>query len=252
MPWQWNNYCQETVETVFPWRLKSRRTAMCTALLELLRGWAYSDLRVINPIFWMHHANIDRIWESWRRANQTGLLPLDTVANADADAKENWDKFDKFAFVDANAALAMASVDDAIKAAAKLGTAYDKLDDVPGEPGAPAMMSFAQADPPTTLSAKKPTPQPTQITKEDAPVKVSVAPAVAPPVALRVRRQGKHTVRARYRCPGARPARCGVPGLYQGSEGPWQSGKGGRAGQDVQSVHALRPWRRPYRGDVAS
>jgi tyrosinase len=137
-----------------------------------------------DPIFWMHHANIDRIWESWRRAKPDGTSPLDTVANADADAKENWDKFDKFAFVDANAALAMASVDDAIKAAAKLGTAYDKLDDVPGEPGAPAMMSFAQADPPTTLSAKKPTPQPTQITKEDAPVKVSVAPAVAPPVAL--------------------------------------------------------------------
>jgi len=66
-----------------------------------------------DPIFWMHHANIDRIWESWRRAKPDGTSPLDTVANADADAKENWDKFDKFAFVDANAALVMASVDDA-------------------------------------------------------------------------------------------------------------------------------------------
>jgi tyrosinase len=136
-----------------------------------------------DPVFWLHHANIDRIWESWRRAKPDGTSPLDAVDNADPDAKENWDKFNRFAFVDANGTLVMTSIEDAIKASVKLGTTYDKLDDVPGEPGAPAMMAFAQAEP-TTLSAQKAAPQPTKITKEDVPVKISVAPAVAPPVAL--------------------------------------------------------------------
>lgn len=31
----------------------------------------------LDPIFWLHHANIDRLWESWNRASQTHLNPGD-------------------------------------------------------------------------------------------------------------------------------------------------------------------------------
>lgn len=137
-----------------------------------------------DPIFWLHHANIDRIWESWRRTGPDGTSPLDTVENAEADAKDNWKKFNKFTFVDADGKVVVANVADAIKASSKLGTSYDKLDSVPGAPGAPAALGFAQAEPPTTLSKKGDDLQPTKITKEGAPVKISVAPAVARPVAL--------------------------------------------------------------------
>ena len=29
-----------------------------------------------DPIFWMHHAEVDRIWQVWRKANPTVAPPL--------------------------------------------------------------------------------------------------------------------------------------------------------------------------------
>ncbi len=40
---------------------------------------AMSDPRTagLDPIFWLHHANIDRLWESWNRARPTNVNPTD-------------------------------------------------------------------------------------------------------------------------------------------------------------------------------
>src|SRR5215472_5599628 len=77
-------------------------------------SWAAND-----PIFWLHHCNIDRIWASWNRAggrNPTGEGFLSQV----------------FTFVDETGMPAQREVADVLDAA-PLGYAYDRyLDRPPG------------------------------------------------------------------------------------------------------------------------
>ncbi|HLY77782.1 MAG TPA: tyrosinase family protein, partial [Caulobacteraceae bacterium] len=42
-------------------------------------GGLMSDPRTaaVDPIFWVHHANIDRLWEVWRRRDARDLNPTD-------------------------------------------------------------------------------------------------------------------------------------------------------------------------------
>ena len=82
--------------------------------------WAAYD-----PIFWMHHCNIDRLWASWNkggRANPTGA----------------WLQ-QGFTFADAQCAKVTAKVGD-VDDIAKLNYSYDRLEPVPAirEPVRPA------------------------------------------------------------------------------------------------------------------
>lgn len=44
-----------------------------------LRGFMGSfSTAALDPIFWLHHANIDRLWQVWRDRNSTHLDPTDT------------------------------------------------------------------------------------------------------------------------------------------------------------------------------
>jgi tyrosinase len=43
-----------------------------------------------DPIFWMHHANVDRIWTSWMRAQQAANLPIMPPDTAAFDTKATW------------------------------------------------------------------------------------------------------------------------------------------------------------------
>ena len=35
------------------------------------------DAAALDPIFWLHHANIDRLWEVWRENPVTNINPTD-------------------------------------------------------------------------------------------------------------------------------------------------------------------------------
>jgi hypothetical protein len=70
-------------------------------------AWAAND-----PVFWLHHSNIDRIWASWNRAGGRNPDDEDFLAA-------------EFAFVDETGRLARTAVGDAIDPSA-LGYAYDR------------------------------------------------------------------------------------------------------------------------------
>jgi tyrosinase len=140
--------------------------------------WAGND-----PIFWMHHANIDRIWESWNRAgfaNPTTTSWLDKT----------------FVFVDEYGQRVVARVRDFTNPAL-LGYSYDSLE-MPPPP--PAAATVARSGSSSTQPASSSTP---------------VAVAVARKVVLGTRatrvslvmsnaRQGSFDQRVRYLRPGRR------------------------------------------------
>lgn len=86
--------------------------------------WAAND-----PIFWLHHANVDRLWASWLSGGHS---------NPDDDAWRNC----QFVFADENGARVSAHIGDFLDIAA-LGYAYDRLESV----------SFAVAEAPVTGGA---------------------------------------------------------------------------------------------------
>lgn len=143
-----------------------------------LDGMGSFDMAARDPIFWPHHANIDRLWESWRKPGPDGDSSKDDVSSS--PSKADWDRFKKFAFAGPDAQRIEMTVADVFFTSKKLGVAYDKLEPIPttmavaGEP--------EETGPGTTLS-QRPTASP-QITNKDEPVTITLDPAVAPPVAL--------------------------------------------------------------------
>lgn len=128
-----------------------------------------------DPIFWLHHANIDRLWESWRIANADGTSSRDPFDRPD------WLTHSKFAFAAPDGKGVEMTLQQAVAAASTLGVAYDRLEPaetVFGVTGAPEQVAES-----TTLSKSEPA-EPPQITKKGVPVSVGLAPAVAPPVAF--------------------------------------------------------------------
>ncbi len=98
--------------------------------------WAAND-----PVFWLHHSNIDRLWASWNAGGH---------GNPDGDRWRNRE----FAFADEKGARVSARVGDFADIAA-LGYAYDRLEPVPfaiaeAQPGAaaPAYAGRVGAAPP--------------------------------------------------------------------------------------------------------
>jgi tyrosinase len=133
-----------------------------------------------DPIFWLHHANIDRLWESWRRPSSSGNSPRDSVANSQSEA--DWNRHAKFAFVGIGGERVEMSVADVLRASDRFGVRYDRLESVP------VMMGIAgepdETAPPATTLAQPSSPSAPQITTKDAAVSVAMSPAVEPPVAL--------------------------------------------------------------------
>jgi tyrosinase len=112
--------------------------------------WAARD-----PLFWVHHCNIDRVWASWNRNG--GRNPVGPWLSQ------------TFVFSDENGSKVVAKVDD-FKALDKLGYAYDRLE--PAPPGFSA---------PTTgpgLSAA-PTAPPSAVFGTTGPVALGAAPTTS-------------------------------------------------------------------------
>ncbi|HLR05722.1 MAG TPA: tyrosinase family protein [Pyrinomonadaceae bacterium] len=92
--------------------------------------WAAND-----PIFWMHHCNIDRLWESWNRAGRLNPTTASWLTH-------------QFVFADENGNQVIGTIQD-FKRVAPLKYAYDHYEPVPACPAA-KMGPEAAAEPQQT------------------------------------------------------------------------------------------------------
>ena len=64
---------------------------------ETLRGWMINpDTAALDPIFWLHHANIDRLWSVWNGISASNADPTGAVNVG--GRKISWATSVKFAF----------------------------------------------------------------------------------------------------------------------------------------------------------
>lgn len=78
-----------------------------------------------DPIFWMHHCNLDRLWASWNAAGRVNP-PLSQT----------------FTFADGNGQRVDANIADFLDIT-RLGYTYDRFEPVPGAVPAPVIAAFA-------------------------------------------------------------------------------------------------------------
>jgi tyrosinase len=118
--------------------------------------WAARD-----PIFWLHHCNIDRLWASWNKAGR-------------ANPAGGW-LTQSFVFADENGAQVDALVRDFVDTETIPGGAYqyDKLEPVP--PIAPVPLAASAG----LVVATQAQPGAIRL-NPSAPVRVALAPAVVP------------------------------------------------------------------------
>ena len=95
-----------------------------------------------DPLFWVHHAAIDRLWESWRRPAADGTSPFDP-------ASSDW-RGVRFNFASADAQETPMAVSDAIMLPVTQQTRYDQLIDLGGAVGATS--EVRRTGPRTTLA----------------------------------------------------------------------------------------------------
>lgn len=74
----------------------------------------------LDPIFWLHHANLDRLWEQWRRDRGKGRAPGENPTDPD------WLGM-SFDFVDAKGKALKMKVSKALDTEAQLGYTYSHL-----------------------------------------------------------------------------------------------------------------------------
>jgi hypothetical protein len=119
------------------------------------------DCAALDPIFWLHHANIDRLWNRWLelgggRANPTEAAWLNA----------------SFVFIDENGAQVTMTGADVVDSAAQLGYAYDDAVAAPFQ----RMVEVAATQPPPEgppeLAAAS--EQPLELTGRTASVRITV------------------------------------------------------------------------------
>ena len=82
------------------------------------------DTAALDPIFWLHHANIDRLWESWRLPAPDGSSQRDPLNSPE------WTSHREFAFAGVGGERVVMTLKDALQAATRLGIHYDRLEDL--------------------------------------------------------------------------------------------------------------------------
>lgn len=145
-------------------------------------GMAAFETAARDPIFWMHHANIDRLWESWRAPNAAGASAKDPKAPKAA----NWlNRSFTFAGADGTASVKLAS--NALSLSG-LGYRYDRLQTV----GAIAFLApntETTVVKVTTVAETAAGPGAT-VAQGNAPVVMTLAPALAESAAKALARDG--------------------------------------------------------------
>ena len=135
-----------------------------------------------DPIFWLHHANIDRLWESWRRPGSDGSSSKDPKAPKAAV----WlDK--KFTFAGADGLASVKAARESLSLPA-LGYQYDRLQPV-------GLIAFAgpnaeQTVVKVTTVTESPAGDGTVVGQGNAPVTMSLSPVVPADQAKSLARDG--------------------------------------------------------------
>ncbi len=82
----------------------------------VIGGWMNDpDFAAQDPVFWLHHANIDRLWNKWLNKNPIHKNPIEN---------DKWMNHE-FEFFDENGTLVKMSGKDVIDSASQLGYKYD-------------------------------------------------------------------------------------------------------------------------------
>ena len=109
----------------------------------------------LDPIFWLHHANIDRLWNDWLALGGGHANPPDAAWLTPA-----------FAFFDENGAAVTLSSADVVDSAAQLGYVYDNAP-------VPSLMEMTASPPPP-----QPPPGPPElVAASEQAVELAGAPA---------------------------------------------------------------------------
>lgn len=82
-------------------------------------GMAVITTAARDPIFWLHHVNIDRLWESWRLADQNG--------DSRRDPTGNW-RTQRHHFVSPDSRRVVLPTEFALRTRRNLGYEYDRLE----------------------------------------------------------------------------------------------------------------------------
>lgn len=127
--------------------------------------WAAGD-----PIFWMHHSNIDRLWASWNKAGRKN--PTDPVKDKDFLQQT-------FTFANANGQQVIAMVKDFLDIS-KLKYTYDRFEPVSSGVG---VSSAPVAETPVAPQTHAVVPT-AEVALGAAPVRVNLAPPAAPAMAV--------------------------------------------------------------------
>jgi tyrosinase len=93
----------------------------------------------LDPIFWLHHANLDRLWEEWRRDPGAGHPPGANPTDPDWLAM-------RFEFVDPGGGRQETAVSDVLDIEAQLGYTYSHLLAPPPAPSPAPPRRMAMVD----------------------------------------------------------------------------------------------------------
>jgi tyrosinase len=89
-------------------------------------GWMTDpDTAALDPIFWLHHANIDRIWDVWNRMSPAHTDP--TIAVNVAGRKIMWATSIKFSFYDAKGKKVSMKPGDVTNTSSPFNYEYDDI-----------------------------------------------------------------------------------------------------------------------------
>jgi tyrosinase len=91
-------------------------------------GMGDTPMAARDPLFWVHHAAVDRFWETWRQARPDGTSERDPRTPASWLAKQ-------FAFADPDGNRVEMSVADVLRASSRLNYRYDTLEPLPAAGG---------------------------------------------------------------------------------------------------------------------
>jgi len=132
------------------------------------KGMAAFETAARDPIFWLHHANIDRLWESWRAPNAAGASTKDPKAPKAAVWLNR-----SFTFAGADGAASVKTAATSLSLPG-LGYRYDRLQPV-------GTIAFLAPNAETTLVkvttvAETATGQGATVAQGNAPVAMTLAP----------------------------------------------------------------------------
>jgi tyrosinase len=156
-----------TVGDGFNGRVNHRPHGVIHGVIGKPTGMASFEYAARDPLFWVHHANIDRFWQSWRQPRVDGASVRDPT-NGGWLAQE-------FAFPDSKTERSVLKVLEALNLSTKMRVGYDRLEE--GSFLLAAGPEPSRTGPRTTLSESSSQSQP-QITEKNVPVGVTVPPTV--------------------------------------------------------------------------